>query len=65
MGYSVNPDCEVVVVSESCDDVDDDRKRRDVQPKYTADGISAIHGVSSLLMGRWAVGVPRFLEPRP
>ena len=63
MGCSMNPECEAVVVS--CDDVDDDGKSRDAQPKYTPDGISAIHGVSSLSMGRLAVGVPRFLEPRP
>lgn len=63
MGYRLNPECVIGLVSS--DDVDDDGIRRDAQPKYTPDLISAIHGVSLLSTGRLAVGMPRFLEPRP
>ena len=39
--------------------------RRDAQPKYTPDLISAIHGVRLSSTGRLAVGMPSSLEPRP
>ncbi len=60
MGYSVNPDCEVVVVSESRDDVDDDRKRRDVPAK-----VHRGRDISNPWCELVVDGEMGFLEPRP
>lgn len=40
-------------------------RRREAQPKYTPDSISAIHGVRLSSTERLAVGIPRSWEPRP
>lgn len=69
MGYMLNLELASGVVVVSGDAIGwfgcDDGKRRDAQPKYTQEVISAIHGLRLSSTGRLAVGMPSSPEPRP